>query len=68
MADGCFRFYPNGKNTVTAQIANGKPLTALRVVFTLAATTQVSIGYLTTQPDGTPGKFCNIRAFDFYAN
>jgi len=51
-----------------AQIANGKPLTALRVVFTLAATTQVSLGYLTTQPDGTPGKFCNIRAFDFYAN
>ncbi|MDF2193241.1 DUF4998 domain-containing protein [Paraflavitalea sp. CAU 1676] len=49
----------------SAKIVNGKPLSELRVSFTLTETKTISIGYLTTQPDGTPGKFCNIRAFSF---
>lgn len=52
----------------SAKIESGKPLSALKVVFTLAAQTQVSMGYLTTQPAGDPGRYCNIRAFNFYAN
>ncbi|MGC4232426.1 MAG: DUF4998 domain-containing protein [Niabella sp.] len=51
-----------------AKIVNGKPLSALRVIFTVDEPAQVSLGYLTTQRDGTPGKYCNIRAFNFYAN
>lgn len=53
----------------SAKIVNGKPLTSLRVVFTITQPSQVvSLGYLTTQSGGTPGRYCNIRAFNFYAN
>lgn len=55
-----------GTAIASAKVATGKPLTELRISFTLTDTKTVSIGYLTTQPDGTPGKFCNIRAFSFY--
>ncbi|MGV3766247.1 MAG: DUF4998 domain-containing protein [Chitinophagaceae bacterium] len=50
----------------STKIVNGKPLSALNVEFTLTERKEVSMGFLTTQPDGTPGKFCNIRAFNFY--
>jgi hypothetical protein len=50
----------------SVKVVNGKPLSALRVVFTLTQTTTVSMGYLTTQSDA--GKYCNIRALNFYAN
>lgn len=49
----------------SAKVVTGKPLSELRVSFTLTETKTISIGYLTTQPDGNPGKFCNIRAFSF---
>ncbi|UZR98127.1 DUF4998 domain-containing protein [Chondrinema litorale] len=48
----------------SVQVFN-RPVTELSFDFTVTETQQVSIGYLTTQPDGTPGKFCNIIAFDF---
>ncbi|WP_276483947.1 DUF4998 domain-containing protein [Paraflavitalea pollutisoli] len=57
-----------GSALASAKIVNGKPLSELRIRFTLTETKEVSIGYLTTQVDGTPGKFCNIRAFNVYAN
>jgi hypothetical protein len=50
----------------SVKIVNGKPVSDLKVTFTLAAKTQVTVGYLTTQADGTPGKFCNVRAFGMY--
>lgn len=34
------------------------------VEFTVSATTQISVGYLTTQADGTPGRFANIESFE----
>ncbi len=49
-------------------IVNGKAIEELKVVFTLEEASEVSVGFLTTQPDGTPGRFCNIRAFNFYRN
>jgi hypothetical protein len=52
----------------SVKIVNGKLLSDLRVKFTVTQTSQVSIGYLTTQPDGTPGRFCNVRAFNMYVN
>lgn len=52
----------------SAKIATGKPLNELRVQFTLTATKTVSIGFITTQPDGDPGKFCNVIAFSMYVN
>jgi hypothetical protein len=63
---------PNVENVTSAlgyvKVVNGKPLSALRVTFTIAQTTEVSMGYLTSQPDGWPGRYCNIRAFNFYEN
>ncbi|MDN3670431.1 DUF4998 domain-containing protein [Echinicola jeungdonensis] len=50
------------------QVHGGKSVDQLKVEFTLEEPTQVSLGYLTSQAGGTPGKFCNIRAFDFYMN
>lgn len=52
----------------SAQVANGKPLTDLRVHFTLTQQSTVSVGYVTTQPGTTPGRYCNIRAFNLYIN
>jgi hypothetical protein len=51
---------------VSEQVIDGKPVNKLKVSFTLTVKTQVSVGYLTTQPDGTPGRFCNVRAFGMY--
>jgi Domain of unknown function/Domain of unknown function (DUF5013) len=45
-----------------------RPVAEMRIDFTITETAEVSLGYLTTQPDGNPGKYCNIRAFDFYFN
>lgn len=63
---------PNVEDIASAlasiKIVNGKPLSDLRVKFTVTQASQVSIGYLTTQPDGTPGRYCNIRAFNLYVN
>ena len=50
------------------KIVNGKPLAQLKVTFTLTERKEVSIGYLTTQPAGDPGRFCNVRAFNFIEN
>lgn len=50
------------------KIVNGKTLSELRVQFTVTQTSQVSIGYLTTQPDGSPGRYCNINRFSLYVN
>ncbi|WP_210488113.1 DUF4998 domain-containing protein [Rufibacter aurantiacus] len=50
------------------KIYNGRPIGELRVTFTVQEKSEVSMGYLTTQPDGWPGKYCNIIAFDFYKN
>jgi hypothetical protein len=57
-----------GTALAATQIVAGKPLNDLRARFTLTQSSQVSIGYLTTQPDGTPGRYCNIRAFGLYVN
>ncbi|GAB3646025.1 DUF4998 domain-containing protein [Echinicola sediminis] len=49
-----------------AHIVNGKSLGELRVDFEIEeGPVQISVGYLTTQADGWPGRYCNIRAFDF---
>ncbi len=49
-----------------AHIVNGKSLGELKVDFEIEeGPVQISVGYLTTQPDGWPGRYCNIRAFDF---
>ncbi|MCJ8164316.1 DUF5013 domain-containing protein [Pontibacter sp. E15-1] len=50
------------------KVVEGKPVGELHVKFTLTETSLVSMGFLTTQPGDTPGRFCNIRAFDFYQN
>ncbi|MBT34516.1 MAG: hypothetical protein CMO01_33050 [Thalassobius sp.] len=42
-----------------------RPVGELSFDFTVSETQKISIGYLTTQPDGTPGKYCNIISFDF---
>ncbi|MFA9187366.1 DUF4998 domain-containing protein [Flavobacterium magnesitis] len=34
------------------------------VEFTVTDTTQISVGYLTTQADGDPGRFANIESFE----
>ncbi|UCS93891.1 DUF5013 domain-containing protein [Echinicola marina] len=48
------------------QIIAGKALGELKVDFEIEeGPVQISVGYLTTQPDGSPGRYCNIRAFDF---
>lgn len=48
------------------KIFNGKAVTAMKVEFTITQRKEISMGYLTTQADGTPGKYCNIIAFNFY--
>lgn len=48
------------------KIFNGKPVTSMKVEFTITQRKEISMGYLTTQADGNPGKFCNVRAFNFY--
>jgi hypothetical protein len=50
------------------KVAATKPLSNLRIQFNLTQSQTVSIGYVTTQPDGTPGKYCNVRAFNLYVN
>ncbi|WP_164891144.1 DUF4998 domain-containing protein [Botryobacter ruber] len=52
----------------SVQVVQGKTLLELQVTFTIRETSSVSMGYLTTQSGGTPGRYCNIRAFDFYKN
>ena len=52
----------------SAKVATGKPLIDLRVKFTLTQQSTVSVGYLTTQAGTTPGRFCNVRAFNLYIN
>lgn len=52
----------------SVKIVAGKPVSVLKVSFTLSVQTQVTVGFLTTQPDGNPGRFCNVRAFGFYTN
>lgn len=52
----------------SAKVATGKPLSDLRVKFTLTQQSTVSVGYLTTQAGTTPGRFCNVRAFNLYIN
>lgn len=63
---------PDVENIATAlgsvKIVAGKPVRDLKVNFTLSQQTEVSVGFVTTQPDGNPGRFCNIRAFNFYVN
>lgn len=63
---------PDVENIGTAlgsvKIINGKPLSEMKVRFTISGQSEVSVGYLTTQPDGNPGRFCNIRAFNLYVN
>jgi len=63
---------PDVENINTAlgyvKIVSGKPVGELNVKFSITQKSEVSLGYLTTQPDGNPGRFCNIRAFNFYAN
>jgi hypothetical protein len=51
----------------SVKVVNGKPVSAYKITFTLTQQSEVSMGYLTTQPDGTPGRFANIREFNFYA-
>ncbi|WP_186758596.1 DUF4998 domain-containing protein [Echinicola salinicaeni] len=49
-----------------AHIVTGKPIGDLKVDFEIQeGPVQIAVGYLTTQPDGSPGRYCNIRAFDF---
>lgn len=48
------------------KIFNGKPVSSMKVEFTITQRKEISMGYLTTQADGNPGKFCNIIAFNFY--
>lgn len=45
-----------------------RPVSELKVIFTITETTVVSLGFLTTQPGPPTNRFCNIRAFDFYFN
>lgn len=52
----------------SAKVATGTPLSDLRVKFTLPQQSTVSVGYLTTQAGTTPGRYCNIRAFNLYIN
>jgi hypothetical protein len=52
----------------SAKVATGKPLSDLRVRFTLTQQSTVSVGYVTTQQGTTPGRYCNIRAFNLYIN
>ncbi|MCC9168185.1 DUF5013 domain-containing protein [Pontibacter sp. XAAS-A31] len=52
----------------SVKIVNGKPVTAYKITFTVTEASEISMGYLTTQPAGDPGRFANIRAFNFYAN
>jgi hypothetical protein len=45
----------------------GQPVDQLRVPFSVSTKSQITVGYITTQPGGAPaGKFCNIRAFSLY--
>ncbi|HEX6430464.1 MAG TPA: DUF4998 domain-containing protein [Niastella sp.] len=45
----------------------GQPVDQLRVPFAVSTKSQITVGYITTQPGGAPaGKFCNIRAFSVY--
>jgi hypothetical protein len=57
-----------GTALASMKVVDGKPAGSLKVTFTLAVQTQVTLGYLTTQVDGTPGRFCNVRAFAVYKN
>lgn len=52
----------------SAKVATGKALSDLRVKFALTQQSTVSVGYLTTQDGTTPGRYCNIRAFNLYIN
>jgi hypothetical protein len=63
---------PDIANIATAlgstKVATGKPLSDLRVKFTVTQQSMVSVGYLTTQAGSTPGRYCNIRAFSLYTS
>ncbi|WP_192350090.1 DUF4998 domain-containing protein [Algoriphagus sp. Y33] len=49
-------------------ILEGKDVNELKVTFIVEETSEVSVGFLTTQSGDTPGRYCNIRAFNFYKN
>ena len=45
----------------------GQPVDQLRAPFAVSSKSEITVGYITTQPGGAPaGKFCNIRAFSVY--
>ncbi|WP_186756501.1 DUF4998 domain-containing protein [Echinicola salinicaeni] len=48
------------------RILSERDASLLKVTFTLTETSQVSMGIVTTQRAGSPGKFFSVREFGFY--